>query len=873
MSNSQPVLEELWKAADFEPNPEQRKAIEHIGGPLFLTAGPGSGKTRVLLWRTLNLLVYHQVKPEEIFLSTFTEKAALQLKEGLRALLGYVTERTGSYYDLANAYIGTLHSLCQRLIADRRFSPDRLRPKAPLLIDELSQYLHLYRDRTWQGLISAVGWKDANAEINDFFDGYSSRSRHYAVSNCISLFNRFSEECLDPTRIRAKADDARLIKLIDLYVQYRESLLQAQPPLTDFALLQQEALSALEELDRQAGENRAGYVFKHVIIDEYQDTNTIQEKLIFRLASGHKQVCVVGDDDQALYRFRGATVENFVEFPSRCRQNIGTDPTVISLETNYRSRKKIVTYYCDFITHPTCDWRRSPRSKSFYRVPKDLKAHRGDDDVAVIASDPAEPVKVCAEIAKLVRKLLDSGKVEDPNKIAFLYPSLKSAQVSRMKEALESVGTKVYAPRAGTFLQVEEAVLMLGLFMHVFGKPERGDRQGRDYSKFYDWVDVAYDEAKPQLSGDPALSHYVKARQDEIEGVIKDYKTLVDISGHNGWDLKEPYNPDSMRNSLLGASRLSKKARKTLMSPYVDRLIRSRAKGEHPFSLKYIILRATSLDWNVLDLFYHICGFKAFRKMFDQAENVKKDEGPVCNLSLLSQYLARFLDEYNVSVLSAEFLADDKFQRTFFASYLYALFRRGEGEYENAEDPFPRGRVPFLTIHQAKGLEFPVVVLGNPRKRNDEPQRIEEIVQPLVNRRSEPLDRMAEFDVMRMFYVALSRAQNLLVIAHYAGRGQSINEPFSSMLDNSFPRIRQFDVQSLPEARQSDKELPKTYSYTGDYLLYKRCPRQYMAFRKYVFAPARSQTMFFGSLVHQTIDDLHQHLISLRGGYGQQANG
>jgi DNA helicase-2/ATP-dependent DNA helicase PcrA len=132
---------------------------------------------------------------------------------------------------------------------------------------------------------------------------------------------------------------------------------------------------------------------------------------------------------------------------------------------------------------------------------------------------------------------------------------------------------------------------------------------------------------------------------------------------------------------------------------------------------------------------------------------------------------------------------------------------------------------------------------------------------------------MTEFDVMRMFYVALSRAQNLLVIAHYAGRGQSINEPFSSMLDNSFPRIRQFDVQSLPEARQSDKELPKTYSYTGDYLLYKRCPRQYMAFRKYGFAPARSQTMFFGSLVHQTIDDLHQHLISLRGGYGQQANG
>src|SRR5206468_9403733 len=99
--------------------------------------------------------------------------------------------------------------------------------------------------------------------------------------------------------------------------------------------------------------------------------------------------------------------------------------------------------------------------------------------------------------------------------------------------------------------------------------------------------------------------------------------------------------------------------------------------------------------WNVLDLFYRVCGFRHFRKMFDQAESVKRDEGPICNLSLLSQYIARFLDEYNVSVLSAHFLSDDKFQQTFFASYLYALFRRGEGEYEDAEDPFPHGRIPF----------------------------------------------------------------------------------------------------------------------------------------------------------------------------------
>jgi len=115
-------LEKLWELAKFKPNDQQREAIIHLDGPLFLTAGPGSGKTRVLLWRTLNLIVFHGVKPEEIYLSTFTEKAAHQLKEGLRTILGMVTNINGQPYDLTPMYIGTVHSLCQRILSDRRHS-------------------------------------------------------------------------------------------------------------------------------------------------------------------------------------------------------------------------------------------------------------------------------------------------------------------------------------------------------------------------------------------------------------------------------------------------------------------------------------------------------------------------------------------------------------------------------------------------------------------------------------------------------------------------------------------------------------------------------------------------------------------------------
>ncbi len=110
------------------------------------------------------------------------------------------------------------------------------------------------------------------------------------------------------------------------------------------------------------------------------------------------------------------------------------------------------------------------------------------------------------------------------------------------------------------------------------------------------------------------------------------------------------------------------------------------------------------LDWGVLDLLYELMGFAHFRRAFDLAERAS-DEGPICNLALITQYLARFQVQHG-AVLSARFLDEERFVRTFFSSFLYALWRRGESEYEDAEDPFPKGRIPFLTVHQAKGLEI-----------------------------------------------------------------------------------------------------------------------------------------------------------------------
>lgn len=861
MPSTSLTLQDLFDARNFEPNDNQKKAILHTDGPLYLPAGPGSGKTRVLLWRTVNLIVFHDVKPTEIFLSTFTEKAALQLREGLRQYLGAVSNQTGVQYDIGNMYVGTVHSLCQRIINDRRFYPNHQRPAPPSLMDELRQYFFLYNARRWSQLTAVAFDEDANEQITAYF-GHASKSRHNAVVNCISLFNRFSEERLDPDRALTQTADPILQKLISMYREYLRLLQETNAvPLTDFSLLQKHAVALLEQHPQSA------HVFKHIIIDEYQDTNTIQEQLFFRLAAGTKNLCVVGDDDQALYRFRGATVENFVQFPDRCKKIFGVAPTVHKLNINYRSRHRIVDFFTDFI--PRADWQVPGTRKKFYRVAdKEITADSQDFGPSVIASTPCKPEDACAEIAALVRELLATGRVSNANQIAFLYPSLKydgkpTTQVARMKAALEAVGLQVYAPRAGRFLEVDEAIDVFGIFLHLFGKPDKGPFTSSGLNAFHDWLDLCLRRGKELLRADPQLAHYVADIKAESARSIADYAALSQTIVRKHWDLAAPYEPAIHKRILYDTPAISEHAKKVILSRHFDDFLRKHLdRGGTPFALSYILNRATSVDWNVLDLFYRICGFTHFRAMFDRAEQ-EGDEGPLSNLSLISNYLSQFNEQFG-TIITGKRLSNDGMQRQFFTGYLYALWRLSEGEFEDADDPFPKGRIPFLTIHQSKGLEFPVVVLGNPRKQDRGPQKVETLVAPFVQRQGEPLELMSEFDIMRMFYVALSRAQNLLVIANFKGTGQRMNDPFNQMLDDHIPRIPAFKTKTVPIATVKDDDIPKNYSYTGDYLQYQKCARQYMVFRKFDFVPSRSQTMFFGSLVHRTLEDLHQYFIGQR---------
>src|SRR5579859_4611508 len=232
------TLESLWKAAGFRPNSEQDRAIRHLDGPLYLTAGPGSGKTSVLVWRTLNLIVFAEIPPDQIFLGTFTEKGAHQLRERLRGLLALVTEQTGRPYDISRMAVGTIHSICHALLIDRRLSPAGMRPRAPILLDEFDQHQFVYANRNWDRLIASSGLGEhANAQITKYFEDRDSTSRHRAVVNAIGFFNRCSEESIDPDAKRPRDEFVR--GLLRMYKEYRV-ILQEDPdrPRTDLSLIQ-----------------------------------------------------------------------------------------------------------------------------------------------------------------------------------------------------------------------------------------------------------------------------------------------------------------------------------------------------------------------------------------------------------------------------------------------------------------------------------------------------------------------------------------------------------------------------------------------------------------------------------------------------------
>lgn len=751
------------------PNPNQQSAIDATEGPVLIIAGPGSGKTYTLVERIVRLIQHQGSKPEELLVVTFTEKAA-------RELVTRVSNRLlelGISFNINEMYIGTFHSICLRMLKDyREFT--RLKRNFSLF-DQFDQQYFLYQRLN----------KFAEIDDIELVIGKEQSGRWNRATQLMKWLNKVAEEALDIGALKGGGDPA-IIALGHASELYQD-LLREQNAL-DFSGIQAEALRLVEEHPAVLAELRQRLT--HLMVDEYQDTNTIQERLLFLLAGDQQNICVVGDDDQGLYRFRGATIRNILEFPAnftdgQCQQE--------RLTINYRSTPGIIEFYNRWIADE--DWSDGgkvfrfdktivPRAAEFPATPSVLKLSQSD------SGDFHE------EVTAFLHRLRDNG-LTDWNQVAFLFRSVKSDKVLSLARHLEEQGIPVYSPRSNLFFEREEVRLMIGALIFLF--PQFPDiRQTREGVELAIWD--YYDQSC--------------------------FKAFAD-------ELRKPENA-----GLLAFVR--------------------------PLAKRHLAMTAPA-DYGFTGLFYQLLQYPLFSRFLDEEVMKGVDKGRASrNLALLSQLLTKFEYLHFITVVNPEYLQRDLVN--LFNQFLRFLFDGGIDEYEDDSEYAPSGCVSFLTIHQSKGLEFPVVICGSmeavPRKQWTDIDVAMEA--HLAKPPFEPLDRTKSFDFRRLFYTAFSRAQNLLVLAtkEKEGHGRSPSKYFAEVW-KELPSWR--DPTFRPELIEFDQvkeiNLKRQYSFTSHIALFETCAEQYRFFRELEFTPVRASAQLFGTLVHQTIEDVHKAVL------------
>ncbi len=291
-------------------NPPQRAAVEHEGGPLLILAGAGSGKTRALAYRIAYLVRERHVRPQQILAVTFTNKAAREMLDRVERLLGGPIAR--------GIWIGTFHHICSRML---RRHGERIGVPKNFVIYDTEDQRALLRE-----VLADVGLDD----------------RRFPPEVVHALIGRAKDEGLGPAEYAARAENFYEEGVARAYRGYQAGLRERGALDFDDLLLEtlrlfEEAPEVLEEYQRR---------FQHVLVDEYQDTNRVQYRFVAALAAGHRNLLAVGDDDQSIYRFRGADIRNILDF-----ERDFPDATIVKLEQNYRSTKRILAAASAVIGH------------------------------------------------------------------------------------------------------------------------------------------------------------------------------------------------------------------------------------------------------------------------------------------------------------------------------------------------------------------------------------------------------------------------------------------------------------------------------------------------------------------------------------------
>lgn len=749
-------------------NSEQRKAIKTTEGPLLIIAGPGTGKTFTLVRRIVYLIKEKKVKPEEIMVATFTEKAA---KELITRITNELLE-IGEMVNVNEMYVGTFHSICLRIIKEH-LEYTRIKKNYRMLdqFDQqymIFQHLNVFRSVPhYEELFTYnIGaWKQAGVIAS-------------YVSNLL-------EELVDTDEMLGD-EDPQILAIAHVLKKYEQIL--ADENLIDFTSIQTEAYRLLMDNPEILEEIRNQ--IRYVMVDEYQDTNYIQERIVFLIAGQKKNICVVGDDDQGLYRFRGATIRNILEFPrnfdnGECKQ--------VNLTKNYRSEKEIIDFYNDWMkVTEGFSWKNFRFTKEI--VPN--KDNYSTGTTVLKCSGNNDIDDWCENVFNFIADLEKKDVIKNYNQVAFLCRSVRNDKVLYLIRYLEENGIPVYSPRSEMFFERKEIRELIGLMIMCF-------------PNYY----LRLKTNSFPITSDNYKEYYLFYRECCVEPAKKLLK--------ENKELKAWYE-----NILKTHSSLSK-----------------------------------NTDYAFTGLLYQILQFEPFRSYI--GINIGTgviDERAARNISILSSVLGKYEYLHRIEVFSPQNIVGAA--EKFFNMFLKFLHDGGIGEYEDDSEYAPSGCVSFMTIHQSKGMEFPIVLVDSLYQRPTmEKEGLIGKIEPKYYHRP-PFENHTDikfFDFWRLYYTAFSRAQNLLVLTCNECGG-SWRAP-SRYFEKFYNRLKDYNSLDLSDVILDEVKpvnLKRQFSFTSHIELYENCSLQYKFFKELGFTQVRVGATLFGTLVHETIEDVHK---------------
>ena len=615
-------LPEDWKKL---LNPSQIQAIETINGPVLIMAGAGSGKTRVLTHRYAHLVKHHNVDVEQILAITFTNKAAEEMKLRISKLLNL---------KISPKWISTFHSLCVKIL---RIHGDKIGYKSNFTIYDQS---------------------DSNKVIRNCMSENNVDLKQYSPKRFQAHISNLKNSMISPGEALENAESFFEVKVAEIYSSYEKKLIIANSMDFDDLLIKTVELLQTNESILKFWSNK----FQFIMVDEYQDTNFVQYKLVELLGSNNKNVCVVGDSDQSIYAFRGADIRNIIEF-----EKDFSNATVIQLDKNYRSSKKILNLANSVISN-------NPR-----KIEKNLWTD--NEDGLDISSFRFRSEKDEARwVAEEVKSLIDSSK---ENEIAIFY---RTNSQSRL---------------------FEEELRMLNINYKVIGSV-----------RFYDRKEIkdiiSYLQFLVNDSDTVAFERIVNVPRRGIgESTVKKIRVYLNETGKSIFEALE---------SIEEIKNISPRIKGSL-SEFKDLITELKS---------YSLQGPSKTIQNVLEL----TGYKM--------SLIK--EG-----TLESQMRIENIEELLNSAFSFENLYEEEIDEPYgmLRDYLesIALF----SETDKLEDA---DRVLLMTLHNAKGLEFPYVFMTG----------MEENLFP--HERSSQGDNSEIEEERRLCYVGITRAEKKLYLTH-----------------------------------------------------------------------------------------------------------